>query len=350
MPYISIVIPLYNAQSHISRFVNCLQRQSLYDFEALFIDDASTDDSAAIVEGIASSDTRFKLLKHSTNLGAGAARNNGIRAAKGETLCFADPDDLLPENSLELRYKAYKQHNAIVRACHVEHAGDGSILYHEFRPPRFPEICKPSEAAHQFGTNPFVCAHWTWLFPTRMLQRLGIYNEENMRTAEDITFLIHLFFHISRVTWIPDVVYHWVKRDESLSNRFYTVQHYLDYLRCVELFYEKAKGNKKIVLGDSLFNDYLSCYIPHVLKQAIQNKSTETDLRTVIARALDINSRYDVLGRYERPIRQSPMQYVGFFRLWHALQDPSSSFLERLVNGQNIISKFSQMAVDVRNG
>jgi CDP-ribitol ribitolphosphotransferase / teichoic acid ribitol-phosphate polymerase len=350
MSSISIVIPLYNAQTYIPRFVLALQRQTLNNFEALFIDDASTDDSGAVIEGVASGDTRFKLLRHSSNLGAGAARNTGIRAAKGETLCFADPDDLLPENSLELRYKAYKQQNAIVRACHVEHARDGSILYHEFRPSRFPEICKPSDAACQFGTNPFVCAHWTWLFPTRMLQRLGIFNEENMRTAEDITLLIHLFFHISRMTWLPDVVYHWVKRDDSLSNRFYTVEHYLDYLRCVELFYENAKENKKIILGDSLFNDYLSCYIPHVLKQAIQGKSTEMDLRTVIAKALEINNRYDVLGRYGRHIHQNPMQYVGFFRLWHVLQDQSPSFLERMVNGQNIISKYNHMAVDGRIG
>jgi glycosyltransferase involved in cell wall biosynthesis len=100
MTAISIVIPVYNSEKYLQHFVDSLQAQTCKDFEALFIDDASTDGSAELISGLAAADPRLKLHKQPKNLGAGAARNLGIRAAIGETLCFADSDDFLPKNSL----------------------------------------------------------------------------------------------------------------------------------------------------------------------------------------------------------------------------------------------------------
>ena len=113
MPAISIIIPIHNAQGYLQRFVMSLQTQTFGDFEALFIDDSSPDESAAILTGLSSTDPRIKLLRHPRNLGAGAARNTGIRSATGETLCFADPDDLIPPSSLEVRYAALKPHSGL---------------------------------------------------------------------------------------------------------------------------------------------------------------------------------------------------------------------------------------------
>lgn len=339
MPAISIVIPLYNAQTYIPRFVHALQRQTLHDFEALFVDDASTDESASIVQSLAVTDSRLKLLRHPANLGAGAARNLGIRTATGETLCFADPDDLLPNTSLEVRHAAYKQHGAVVRACHVEQSSQGKILHLEERPPGLNSVCAPKDAAHKFGANPFLCAHWTWLFPTKMLQRLGIYNEEHMRTAEDIMFLIHAFYGISKLVWIEDIVYRWIKREDSLSNTFYTVEHYLDYFRCVEEFYTKSIPQKKALLADSFFNDYLSCYIPHLLKQVLDGKSSEQDAQNVFSKILQLIEKYNILHKYAPYIQKRPLQYIGFFRVWHLLADQSPSLVQRLIHGQNFITR-----------
>ncbi|MDR1660318.1 MAG: glycosyltransferase, partial [Desulfovibrio sp.] len=194
MTGISIVVAVYNARPWLERFVASLRKQTFKNFEVLFVDDASTDESAALVEGCASAEPRFRLVRHERNLGAGAARNTGIRASRGETVCFADPDDLLPENSLEVRYAAYKKHRAIVRACHDEVTEDGKLLNHETRPDGLPEVCKPGEAAPRVGVNRFLCAHWTWLLPTGLLLRHNIFHGENMRTAEDIVMLAKLFF------------------------------------------------------------------------------------------------------------------------------------------------------------
>lgn len=344
MPAISVVIPLYNAEGYLQRFVESLQRQTATDFEALFVDDASADASAAMLEGLATQDPRLKLLRHSRNQGAGAARNTGIRNATGETLCFADPDDLLPETSLEVRLKAYETHHAVVRACHDEFTDAGKLLNHEMRPASLPAICKPAEVAASCGVNPFLCAHWTWLFPTKMLQRLEIFNEEHTRTAEDIIFLVRSFFHIPKLVWIPDTVYRWIKRTDSLSNTAYSKEHYFDYLKCVDIFYSEAIPHRKIFLADSFCNEYLACYLPHLLFQILQGKSTEADAQAVVREAARIMTRHGVLKRCMQQVNAMPLQYSGLYRLWKALTDNAPSMIQRLLNGHQEIAQYFQLA------
>ena len=334
MAAISIVIPVYNSEKYLPRFIASLQSQTFKDFEALFIDDASTDGGAALLSALAATDPRLKLLRQPKNLGAGAARNRGIRSAVGEALCFADPDDLLPEDSLAVRYNAFKRNNVIVRACHEEISDTGALIQQETRPAGLPEICKPRKAAHDFGVNPFVSAHWAWLFPTRLLQRQGIFNEENTRTAEDIMLLVRLFFKTERLVWLPDTVYYWVKREKSLSTTWYSFEHYADYLGCVDAFYAEAEKNRAIPLGDQFCNDYLYAYLMHCARQCLNGQSTEEDARRLVALAADICGRYNTFGRFPDDSGQGA-QYFGLSILRHVLEDMHPSMMQRLVNGCN---------------
>jgi glycosyltransferase involved in cell wall biosynthesis len=344
MTGISVVVAVYNMREYLPRFVQSLQRQTFHNFEALFIDDASTDESAAVVKGFASADPRFRLLRQTQNQGAGAARNLGIREAKGETICFADPDDLLPENSLEVRYAAYKKHKAVVRACHDEVAADGRLLHHETRPEGLPELCRPSDDAARVGVNPFLCAHWTWLLPTALLRRHNIFHGENMRTADDIVMLTRLFFHISRLVWLPDTVYHWIKRAGSLSFTRYTPEHYQNYFSCCDIFYEEAEKRDQTRLADMFFNDYCLSYPGHFLGQVSEGASGEDEARSLIAEMAGISERRRVFARCLPGLQKNPLRQAGLYRLWRILQDESPSALQRLVNSQNAIYRLSREA------
>lgn len=330
MVAVSVVVAVRNAAAYLPRFVACLQAQTLGDFEAVFVDDASDDDSAAMLEAYAAEDRRLRLLRHAVRQGAGAARNAGIEAAAGETLCFADPDDLLPPDSFKVRYEAYRTHHAVVRACHDEVGGDGVLRNHEIRPPSLPLVAKPADAARSLGPGPFLCAHWTWLFPTKMVRRLGVGNEVGVRTAEDIMFLVRLFFHVTRLCWIKDTVYYWIKRTDSLSNTVYTAEHYCDYLRCVEIFYEEAVREKALPLADEFFGDYLACYLSHLLFQAAQGKSSEEDARIVVAEASRLCRRYGALARRMEGIGKHPWNNRGYFKLLGAMAEDGRPMIEKL--------------------
>ena len=341
MVAVSVVVAVRNAAAYLPRFVACLQEQTLGDFEAVLVDDASSDDSAAMAEAFAAADPRLRLLRLGERQGAGAARNAGIEAAVGETLCFADPDDVLPPDSLRARFEAYRTHHAVVRACHDEVGGDGGLRNHEIRPPGLPLVAKPADVARTLGPGPFLRAHWTWLFPTKMVRRLGARNEVGLRTAEDIMFLVRLFFHVTRLCWIDDTVYRWIKRTDSLSNTVYTVEHYRDYLQCVERFYEEAAREKALSLADEFFDDYLACYLTHVLYQAAQGKSAEEDARAVVAEASRLALRYGGLARRLEGVRKHPWNNRGYFKLLGAMAEDGRSVIEKLAAAHTALAAFA---------
>ena len=98
---ISVVIPLYNKEKSISNTLKCVFEQTYQDFEIVVVDDGSTDDSAAIVETF--KDPRIRLI-HQSNAGVSAARNTGIREAKGEYVAFLDADDDWNNDYLKVIY------------------------------------------------------------------------------------------------------------------------------------------------------------------------------------------------------------------------------------------------------
>ena len=344
MSSISVVVAVYNAQAWLARFAASMQAQTFKDFEVLLVDDASTDDSVGVIGAIASADARFKLVALPENRGAGAARNLGIRQAVGETLCFADPDDVLPPQSLEARYAAYKKHKAIVRGCHDEFLDDGTLLRHESRPAGVPELCLPQEESARIGLAPFLSAHWTWLFPTGLLRRNGVAYGENMRTAEDIVLLARLFFHVKRLAWINDVVYCWIKRKDSLSTTRYTAGHYADYFACCDEFYVQAQKHGKPRLADKFFDDYLTVYPAHLLGQIGEGKSGEDDAREVVRQMTQVAETHGVFARCLEDVKRAPLRNLGLQRLLRILGSKSPSAVQRLAESQHVVSRLSREA------
>ena len=97
IPDVSIVIPVHGVERYVAECLGSIQRQSLQNFEVILIDDVSSDRSAEIVEGFATHDPRFRLVRRTENVGPGFARNQGIDLARGRFVLFIDPDDYMPD-------------------------------------------------------------------------------------------------------------------------------------------------------------------------------------------------------------------------------------------------------------
>lgn len=98
MEKISVIIPVYNAEKWLRDALASLQRQTHADFEAILVDDGSTDGSADICRRLCGQDARFRLITQK-NSGVSAARNRGIDEARGEWIAFMDADDMMPPDS-----------------------------------------------------------------------------------------------------------------------------------------------------------------------------------------------------------------------------------------------------------
>lgn len=100
MSKVSIIIPVYNVEKYLQKCLDSVQAQTFTDFEAICVNDGSTDGSAEILQRYAFQDQRFKIIT-TVNGGLSSARNTGLKHAEGEYIYFMDSDDFIHNRLLE---------------------------------------------------------------------------------------------------------------------------------------------------------------------------------------------------------------------------------------------------------
>lgn len=112
---ISVIIPVYNAQTYLHACLDSVLSQDLCELELICVDDGSSDQSLEILEEYAKRDGRVSVIRQQ-NCGAGAARNNGIAHAAGEYIFFMDADDMMLTGVLgKLWRQAHRQRLDVLR-------------------------------------------------------------------------------------------------------------------------------------------------------------------------------------------------------------------------------------------
>ena len=104
MVKISVIIPIYNAESFLNECLVSIQNQTFTDYEVWLIDDGSTDNSGTICDKFATQNKQFHVI-HKKNGGVSSARNTGLEKAKGEWICFMDADDTVENEYLSTLYQ-----------------------------------------------------------------------------------------------------------------------------------------------------------------------------------------------------------------------------------------------------
>lgn len=110
---ISIIIPVYRAETFFDDCVSSILAQSFGDFELILVDDGSPDRCPELCDKWAATDDRIKVI-HKLNGGVSSARNSGLDIASGEYICFVDSDDTLPVNGLQILMTSIEQSNVDV--------------------------------------------------------------------------------------------------------------------------------------------------------------------------------------------------------------------------------------------
>jgi len=151
---ISIVIPCHNAASTIKDAYQSIPEagKTSLELEIIFADDGSSDDTPGLLQLIADSDMRVKVVSNERNLGVSEARNKAIEAARGELIFFIDADDKLRPGALEIMAREMTEDVDFVRAKHylwdpasgkhTENIGEELNFpeLHAVRPDQFPQM------------------------------------------------------------------------------------------------------------------------------------------------------------------------------------------------------------------
>jgi glycosyltransferase involved in cell wall biosynthesis len=132
---LSVVIPAYNSAETIAQTIASLQAQTLPDWEAIVVNDGSTDKTAAIVNQFAQQDARIQVI-HQPQRGVSTARNEGIRLAKFDWLLFLDADDWIAPDYMEKMLGKLASHPDldVVHCSSVRVASDGTCYGEKVAP------------------------------------------------------------------------------------------------------------------------------------------------------------------------------------------------------------------------
>ena len=106
VPKVSVIIPTYNRAHLVGRAIRSVLNQTYQDFEIIVVDDGSTDNTEEVVKSFI--DPRIRYIRHEKNKGAAAARNTGIKAAKGKFIAFQDSDDEWLPEKLQKQMKVFE--------------------------------------------------------------------------------------------------------------------------------------------------------------------------------------------------------------------------------------------------
>lgn len=208
-PGVSIIVPVYNAESYLGRCLDSILAQTLADWECVCVDDGSTDGSPAILKEYAEKDSRFVVIRRQ-NGGVASARNTGLDAARGEYIGFVDSDDWIEPETYELALNAARQSGAdLVQWRSVAERKGGSVPSRELAEGFF-------DVRENLAYYSVVV--WNKLFKASLLIQNQIRFPQGLYTGEDLCVGILSYACAKKAYFLDRPLYHHVARDASVSH------------------------------------------------------------------------------------------------------------------------------------
>ena len=230
----SIVTPIYNTGINIRRCVESVTKQTLSDWEWIFVDDCSTDNSIDVVKDVVSEFSiadKVRFLKTEKNSGPGEARNVGLRTAQGKYIVFIDSDDWIEPDYLETLYLSMGDTMDFSYCQAKEHNGDAEKL-----------LINPHYTSQKQLLCSYVGRIWTCMFRTSFLRENNI-EFPPYRAAEDSAFFAACIVSTDKIASVEKTLYHYVIYSQSVSHKFdpYKTQQKKSSFRWL-MKYAKDKG------------------------------------------------------------------------------------------------------------
>ncbi|MBR1795868.1 glycosyltransferase family 2 protein [Candidatus Saccharibacteria bacterium] len=216
-PRLSILIPVYNAEPFLRECLDSVKQQTFTDFEAICVNDGSTDGSLQILKEYASQDPRLKIIDKA-NSGYGDSLNQAIKQAKGDYIGIVEPDDYIEPNMFEVLYSFARQTRAdIVKASFYHYYGKTGKNQPEnmFFRGENNQLINPKKTQSVFLVSPTI---WSAIYRREMLLKNQIeFLPTPGASYQDIGFAFKTFACAETVFCSNLPLYHY-RRDNSASS------------------------------------------------------------------------------------------------------------------------------------
>jgi glycosyltransferase involved in cell wall biosynthesis len=214
-PIVSIVMPAYSAAPYIGETLDSVFAQTFTDYEVIVVNDGSPD-TVELERALEPYISRIRYLKQK-NLGAGAARNEGLRAAQGEFVAFLDADDLWLPNYLEEQLKFIRANNFDLVCADAMHFGDSPLAGKTYME-AFMETAQFTGEVSFLG---LVSAEQSLITSGVLARRAPIMEvglfDEGLRNSQDFDLWLRLLRHGARLAYQRQLLLRYRCHENSLS-------------------------------------------------------------------------------------------------------------------------------------
>lgn len=264
----SIIIPVYNAESSLSRCIDSILAQSCSDFEIILIDDGSTDSSPCICDHYASLDKRI-IAVHQKNAGVSCARNKGIDIARGKWISFVDADDVVLQGYFS-EFDNIKEKADLTYFGNIFHSNDGCDAIYSL-PNKFFSGRKEIEQGMVMlkqNTVGYEYYGYTWnkFFRASIIKKHNIRFRSGLYYREDEIFTNDYIQYITTLATMSHVGYEYFYTISGQGGRKTSLEAWRKYYEC-------SKGFLYSITNESLQrHEY-----PYVVRACYNSFETERD-------------------------------------------------------------------------
>ena len=210
---VSVIIPVYNSYKYMKKGLESLENQTFKDFEVIFVDDCSTDDTNKnLSEFLKKTKLNFKIILNEKNLGAGESRNRGIKKAKGKYICFMDSDDWYEINYIKEMLFCIENSELNIVMCNYQKVYSNGTIQKMNKTLKFRNLINIDKKEFLVNsTNSFCCL----IIEKKLFEDIKI---SKYRNGEDMVSIPILIAKGSKFGAIESNLYNYYYRENSVSN------------------------------------------------------------------------------------------------------------------------------------
>jgi glycosyltransferase involved in cell wall biosynthesis len=222
MENISVIVPCYHAGKRLPNCLTSIEHQTCKEIEAIFVDDASPDDTFAVLQRFQESHPhlRIKLVQHQQNQGVSSSRNDGLAAATGTYVTFLDADDSLAPDFCQSLLEFAVEHQLDIVACNGKRTDlQGNVLRDIYRDVSTKKASS-LEVATSKDLQAFFDSCWGKIYRRDFLLATGLRFLSGMTYGEDTLFAHTAFLKTERIGFLGSYFgYQYVFNPSSCSER-----------------------------------------------------------------------------------------------------------------------------------
>lgn len=212
MPLISVIVPVYRVEKYLHRCVESILAQTYTNLEIILVNDGSPDNSGKICDKYAKKDSRIKVI-HKKNGGVSSARNAGLKIVIGNYVTFIDSDDYISESYIHTLFSSIKDSD--ICCCMYREITEAGKTIRVVENLKKTTVMPVNENFNYCFTQ---CNMMIFgkLFKKSILNNLWFDN--NVSLGEDSLFFAKAILNSKSITYIPNILYSYVKYENSLSH------------------------------------------------------------------------------------------------------------------------------------